>query len=114
MLGMPMLQSEMYAGSIKVIKSNGPREHFPHLMPPYYSNFVFAIWDEEAGSLSITFNAESDNACISIFKEDTLIIEDTCSTFEGYVVTYDFLPFGLGEYQIVISGIGDELLYGNF
>lgn len=52
MLGMPMLQSEMYAGSIKVTKSNGPREHFPHLMPPHNSNSAFATWDEEVGILS--------------------------------------------------------------
>ena len=116
MLGMPMLQCEMMAGTIKVKKRPGDsiKEHYPHLAPPHYSPLASAEWDEETDCLSITYNAESDEMCVCIYKDDTLVIEETLSVMEGGTVTYDLSSYGEGDYQIVITGLGEDILYGNF
>ena len=116
MLGMPMLQCEMFAGTIKVKKKPGDNitAHYPHLMPPHYSPLASAEWDEETGNLSITFNTESDEVCVCIYKDDTLVIEETLSVIEGDTVSYDLSTYGTGDYQIVITGLGEDILYGNF
>ncbi len=116
MLGMPMLQCEMFAGTIKVTnKGNDNKEsEFPHRMPPHYSPLASAEWDEETGNLSITFNTESDEVCVCIYKDDTLVIEETLSVIEGDTVSYDLSTYGTGDYQIIITGLGEDILYGNF
>ena len=117
MMGMPMFQTEMFAGNIRVQTkrvNDNRKDHFPHLAPGLYSWLASAIWDEETGSLSITYNADSDGVCVCIYKEDTLLIEDSLSVFEGYEVTYDLSTYGTGDYQIVITGLGEDILYGNF
>lgn len=117
MLGMPMLQCEMLAGNIKVRKTKGGdsiKGQYPHLAPRYFSPLASAEWDEESANLSITFNAESDEVCVCIYKDDTLVIEETLSVMEGDTVNYDLSSYGEGDYQIVITGLGEDILYGNF
>jgi len=117
MLGMPMLQSEMSAGNIRVQKkkvNDNRKDHFPHLAPGHYSPLAFAEWDEETGCLSITFNAESDEACICVYKDDTLVIGENLSVMEGDTVNYDLSSYGEGDYLIVITGLDDDTLYGSF
>lgn len=117
MLGMPMLQSEMSAGNIRVQKkkvNDNRKDHFPHLAPGHFSPLASAEWDEETGNLSITFNAESDEVCVCIYKDETLVIEETLSVIEGDTVNYDLSSYGEGDYQIVITGLGEDILYGNF
>ncbi|MBQ9676808.1 MAG: DUF3244 domain-containing protein [Prevotella sp.] len=117
MMGLPIFQTEMFAGNIRVqtkkVNDNRKDEH-KHLAPGHYSWLASAVWDEEIGSLSITFNAESDEVCVCIYKNDTLLIEDSLSVFEGYEATYDLSSYGDGDYQIVITGIGNDVLYGSF
>lgn len=117
MLGMPMLQSEMSAGNIRVQKkkvNDNRKDHFPHLAPGHFSPLACAEWNEETGNLSITFNTESDEVCVCIYKDDTLVIEETLSVMEGDTVNYDLFSYGEGDYQIVITGLGEDILYGNF
>ena len=116
MLGMPMLQCEMMAGTIKVKKKPGDniKAHYPHLAPPHYSPLASAEWDEETGNLSITFNAESDEVCVCIYKDDTLVIEEALSVMEGDMLSYDLSTYGIGDYQIVITGLNDDTLFGSF
>ena len=117
MLGMPMLQSEMFAGRIKVTtdrKGDSLKGQYPHLAPGHYSRLASATWDEETGLLTVMFNAESEEVGISIYKDDMLIEEDTCPVSEGTVLTFDLSSIGDGDYQIVITGIGNDVLYGNF
>lgn len=117
MMGLPMFQSEMYAGNIRVqtkkVNDNRKDEH-KHLAPGHYSRLASAIWDEEIGNLSITFNAESDEVCVCIYKDDTLVIEETRPVFEGEVMLLDLSSYGAGDYQVVITGMGDDVLYGSF
>ncbi len=116
MLGMPMLQSEMMAGTIRVTKvgNDNKKTQFPHLMPPHFSPLASAEWDEETGNLSVTFNAESEEVCVCIYKDDTLVMEETLSAMVGDTVNYDLSSYGEGDYQIVITGLGEDILYGNF
>ena len=116
MLGMPMLQCETFAGTIKVTKkgNDNKESEFPHRIPPHFSPLASAEWDEETECLSITYNAESDEMCVCIYKDDTLVIEETLSVMEGGTVTYDLSSYGEGDYQIVITGLGEDILYGNF
>ena len=46
--------------------------------------------------------------------EDTLVIEETRPVFEGEVMVLDLSSYGTGDYQVVITGVGDDTLYGNF
>lgn len=116
MLGMPILQCEMLAGTIRVtrVKKDNKKTQFPHLMPPHFSPLACAEWDEESANLSITFNAESDEVCVCIYKDDTLVIEETLSVMEGDMLSYDLSTYGTGDYQIVITGLGEDILYGSF
>ena len=116
MLGIPMLQSEMFAGNVRVtkVKHDNKESVFPHLAPGHYSRLASATWDEETGLLAVMFNAESEEVGISIYKDDMLIEEDTCPVSEGTVLTFDLSYYGDGDYQIVITGIGNDVLYGNF
>lgn len=116
MLGLPIFQNAMSADPIRVTK--GPKgsnkdNEFPHRDSGCYSDLAFAYYDTETGLLSITFNAEADNTSISIYQNDTLIIETTRSVFIGDVVTFDLSYYGTGDYQIVITGIDDDELYGD-
>lgn len=117
MMGMPMFQSEMYAGGIKVTTNKGGdslKGQYPHLAPRHYSHEASAAWNVEIGILSLMINADSDEACISIYKDDTLLMEETRPVFEGDILTYDLSAYGDGDYQIVITGLGNDTLYGNF
>jgi len=117
MLGMPMLQCEMSAGNIKVRKTKGGdsiKGQYPHRIPAHYSPLAFAEWDEETGCLSIAFNAESGETSVCVYKNDTLVIEETLSVMEGDTVTYDLSSYGEGDCQIVITGLGEDILYGSF
>lgn len=117
MMGLPMFQSEMYAGNIRVqtkkVNDNRKDEH-KHLAPGHYSRLASAVWDEETGILSLLFNTGSDEVCISVYKDDTLVVEETRPVFEGEVMVLDLSSYGAGDYQVVITGMGDDVLYGSF
>ncbi len=116
-LSMPMLQSEMCADTIKVVtnrKGDSLKGQYPHLTPGHFSPLASAEWDEDTGNLSIIFNTESDEVRICIYKDNTLIIEDILSVMEGDMVSYNLSTYGAGDYQIVITGLGEDILYGNF
>lgn len=117
MMGLPMFQSDMYADSIHVQTNktgDSIKEHYPHLAPRHYSHLVSAVWDDETGILTLLFNTGADEACISVYKDDTLVIEETRPVFEGEVMLLDLSSYGAGDYQVVITGMGDDVLYGSF
>ena len=104
-------------GTIQIIKSEGNDNKeldFPRRTPVHYSNLASAVWDAETGELSVSFNADADETTIFIYKDGELVAETVRSISTGDIVVFDLSVCGDGEYQIVISSLGDDDLYGNF
>ena len=124
--GVVSIPSAMYGDNIKVTTgssgsdkggyggNDNPEEHYPHRAPAHYSNEAAAYWNAETGLLSVSFYSESDEVTISIYKDDELIEETFCPVSYGDVVNFDLSSYGNGDYQIVISGLADDDLYGYF
>jgi len=123
LFGMSAVPTSVYGDVINVVceadgeeTENGndnKREEFPHLMPPRYSRQAIAHWNSQTGILTIDFNAETEEATIEIYQDGFLVSEITRSISYGDMVFYNLSSFGSGDYQIVISGLGN-LLYGSF
>ena len=122
MLGLASIPNFVYGGLIKVTSSgsgdnNGndnTQSHFPRRHPAHYTDLAVAYWETGTGVLSIGFNAESEEVSISIYKDDTLVVESTRSVNNGTEVSFNLSSYDSGDYQIVIMGICDDDLYGNF
>ena len=98
MLGMASVPSNSWSGVIRIICEQTASAH----------------WNAETGLLSIWFYAESEEVTISIYKDDILVEEGCCSIIYGDVLNIDLSSYGNGDYQIIISGFGDENLNGTF
>lgn len=122
MLGMASVPSNSWSGVIRIIcEQTGPGSgndntelEYPHRAPIHFSNEASAHWNAETGLLSIWFYAESEEVTISIYKDDILVEEGCCSIIYGDVLNIDLSSYGNGDYQIIISGFGDENLNGTF
>jgi len=123
MLGMASYPIFMNGGVIRVESNNGngnnggnnnTETQFPHLAPPHYSNLASAYWDAVTGVLSVSFYDDADEVTISIYKDDTLVTGTTCSVSMDDVINFNLSSYGSGDYQIVITGMGNDNLYGNF
>lgn len=119
-LGLLFVPVTMNGANIRVVSENNGNENtnkeepFPHRAPAHYSHLAGACWNAETGVLSIGFNAEADDVTISIYNNDTLIDETMCSVIYGSVKTFNLSSCGSGDYEIVITGIGDDDLHGYF
>lgn len=119
-LGLLFVPVTVFGANIRVICENNGNEHtnkeepFPHRAPAHYSHLAGAYWDAETGVLSIGFNAEADDVTISIYNNDTLIEETTCSVSYGSEKVFNLSSCGSGDYEIVITGIGDDDLFGYY
>ena len=87
---------------------------YPHRDINSYSDAAIAYWDSGLGELCICFNMEAEEVTISIYKDGILVTESIRPTAIGDEACFDLSSYGNGEYQIVISGIGDNDLHGNF
>ena len=61
---------------------------------------VYGIYDASTGSLCL--NASFDIACVRIYKDDVLIMEDCYPVMDNGTVYYNLSFYGDGTYRICI------------
>lgn len=118
MLGLASVPCMVFGEKLRVVcinnDNNNTQEEFPHWAPAHYSNLAYAVWDVETGLLTVGFNAQADCVTISIYKDEVLIEEDCCSVGDSSEFIFNLSSYGSGDYQIVITGLGNTDLYGYF
>ena len=119
MLGMASLPTVVYGGKIRVVCNNNNDNdntdlEYPHRVPAHYSHLAVAYWDAETSELSIGFNADAADVTISIYRDDALVDEVNGSISVGDEISFNLSSYGTGDYQVVITGIGNDDLYGYF
>ena len=120
MLGTASVPTVVYGGKIKVIcENNGngntnKENEYPHRVPAHYSHLAVAYWDAETSELSIGFNADAADVTISIYRGDALVDEANGSISVDDEISFNLSSYGTGDYQVVITGIGNDDLYGYF
>lgn len=121
----PIFQCAIYAEEIEVIVDEGEDEEstneeieddipvtFPHRSPANYSHTAIAFWN--GNLLSLFFYDGGNDVTIEIYKNNVLIADTSLIVSVGDTVNFDLSGCSGGSYEVIITGIGSDTLYGYF
>ena len=86
-------------------------KEFPHRSPVLQGD-VSGTYDASSGTLSLC--ASFDIACVRIYKDDVLIMEDSYPVMDDGTVYYNLSFYGSGAYRICIFNEEDRSYYSTF